>query len=151
MLGDLGADVVKVEPPGGDGFRSQRDLWALSARHKRSAVCDQQTEQGRAQVRRLIGASDVVVTNLPGGSAERRGLSWEQVSVHAPHVVLVNLTGFGAGPLEDRPGNGTVAEAFAGLSHLTGLPDGAPLSPSVPLGDAVAAGFGVGGVVAAAW
>jgi crotonobetainyl-CoA:carnitine CoA-transferase CaiB-like acyl-CoA transferase len=151
LLADLGADVVKVEPPGGDPFRGSASLWPLVARRKRSVVADIDDPAGADLVHALLAASQVVVENLPRHVAERRGLTFGQLRTAAPRTTLVTISGFGAGPYADRPSNGTVAEAFAGLTGLTGEADGPPLLASVPLGDAVVAGFAVGPVVAACW
>ncbi|MCU1343822.1 MAG: putative Formyl-CoA transferase [Acidimicrobiia bacterium] len=150
FLADQGAEVTKVEPPGGDPYRSWPALWALVGRRKRSLTLDLALPEGQALLRRLLPHFDVVVENLPRRVAEKRGLTYEQMAAINPALVVVTATGFGHdGPYAGRPANGTLSEAFAGLTYLTGDPDGPPMLPSVPLGDVVAASFGATGVLAA--
>lgn len=151
MLGDLGADVVTVEPENGDPLRRvgpQRDgdavAWTVAARNKRSVVVDV------AAARDLAAVADVVVVNQQQARLTRRG--WDHASVRAgnPKVVYVSVSAFGAtGPYADRPGNGSIAEAFGGLAHLTGDPGGPPVLASAAVGDTLAAISGVGRVLAA--
>ena len=152
LLGDLGADVVKVEPATGDPLRRvgalDRDgnsvAWRVAARNKRSVVADHATAAALAAV------ADVVIVNQPAAVLTRNG--WDAASVTAanPRVVYVSLTAFGAsGPYANRPGNGSIAEAFGGFAHLNGSPDGPPLLPSLALGDTLAAIAGVAPIVAA--
>lgn len=152
LLGDLGADVVKVEPATGDPLRRvgalDRDgnsvAWRVAARNKRSVVAD------HAIAAALAAVADVVIVNQPAAVLTRNG--WDPASVTAanPRVVYVSLTAFGAsGPYANRPGNGSIAEAFGGFAHLNGSPDGPPLLPSLALGDTLAAIAGVAPIVAA--
>lgn len=153
VLADHGADVVKIEPPGGDSYRHvPTRLWSLVARGKQSLVVDLRTDEGCAQVRELVAAVDVVVVNMPARLLERRGLGWETLSAINPSLVMVVVSGFGLdGPYADRPGNGTLAEASAGLTHVTGDPDGPPVLPSTALGDAITGYIGAFGVLAACY
>ena len=164
MLGDLGADVVKVEAPGGDPMRhmgQQRDgravAWELVARNKRSIVLDlDATHDDRAADRatfaRLVGAADVLVENLTPPARERWQCTYEQLAAEHPRLVVVSVSCYGlTGPYADRPGAGTLAEAFAGLTHMTGEPDGPPMLSSVAVGDTVTAFWGVIGALAACW
>jgi formyl-CoA transferase len=149
LLADHGADVVKVEPPGGDGYRAT-PLWPLVARGKRSVVLDLTDPAGRAALHGLVAAADVVVVNEPTGRLARRGLDPAGLLAVNPGLVVAHVSGYGSdGPYADRPGNGTISEAFAGLTHMTGAPDGPPVLPSVPLGDVVMAFAGAFGVLAA--
>jgi crotonobetainyl-CoA:carnitine CoA-transferase CaiB-like acyl-CoA transferase len=150
FLADHGADVTKVEPLGGDPYRHWPALWALVGRRKQSLTLDLTQPRGQETLRRLLPHVDVVVENLPRRVAEQRGLTYEDMAACNPRLVVVTATGLGHdGPYRGRPANGTLSEAFAGLTYLTGEPDGAPMLPSVPLGDVIAASFGAMGVLAA--
>jgi crotonobetainyl-CoA:carnitine CoA-transferase CaiB-like acyl-CoA transferase len=159
MLGDLGADVVKVEPPGGDPMRRMGVMregtsrtWAWVARHKRSVVLDLEADGDHATFEDLVRVADVLVENLPAAVRSRWGLGYEQLAVLNPSLVVVAVSCYGlTGPYADRPGAGTLAEAFGGLADLTGDPDGPPTLASVPLGDTLTAFSGVIGALAGAW
>ncbi|AZM93643.1 MULTISPECIES: CaiB/BaiF CoA transferase family protein [Streptomyces] len=146
LLGDYGAEVVKIEHPDGDPARrygAQADgvpvWWKVVARNKRSATLDLHTDEGRLLFRRLAADADLVVENFRPGTLERWGLDYATLSEHNPRLVLLRMTGFGqTGPYAHRPGFGTVGEAMSGLAHLTGNPDGPPTLPSFPLADAIA-------------
>ena len=157
MLGDLGADVVKVEPPTGDPMRrmGRAVLWDLVARHKRSIVLD--LEPGRSPADSgtfdaLYAEADVLVENLTSALRAGWGCTYEALAARNPRLVVVSVSCFGAtGPYADRPGAGTLAEAFAGLTHMTGEADGPPMLASVAIGDTVTAFSGVIGALAACW
>ncbi|WP_261558972.1 CoA transferase [Frankia tisae] len=149
LLADQGADVVKLEPPGGDAYRAT-GFWPLVARGKRSIILDPADADGRAALRGLVAVADVVVVNEPAARLAARGLDPETMLAVNPRLVVAHVSGYGAdGPAAGRPGNGTMGEAFAGLTHMTGDAGGAPMLPSVPLGDAVMAYAGAFGVAAA--
>jgi crotonobetainyl-CoA:carnitine CoA-transferase CaiB-like acyl-CoA transferase len=150
FLADQGAEVTKVEPPGGDPYRQWPALWALVGRRKQSLTLDLAQPEGQALLRRLLPHFDVVVENLPRRVAVERGLTYEEMAAVNPALVVITATGFGHdGPYAGRPANGSLSEAFAGLTYLTGEADGRPVLPSVPLGDVIAAAFGAMGVLAA--
>jgi len=159
MLADLGADAVKIEPPGGDPMRrlgparAGRSLgWALVSRGKRAITLDLDRPEGRELFRRLVERADVLVENLPAPLLERWGCGHAELAQRNPRLVVVSVTCYGrSGPYAERPGAGSVAEAFAGLTHLTGEADGPPLLTSVPIGDTLAAVAGVVGALAACW
>jgi formyl-CoA transferase len=153
VLADHGADVIKVEPPGGDPYRVEhRPLWVILARNKRSVTIDLGSEAGCDLLRGLAAHVDVLVLNMLPHQLERRGLTWDRVSAINPDLLLVCVTSFGLdGPNAGLPGSGTLGEAFAGLTHLTGHPDGKPMLASVPLGDAVTSWVGAFGVLAACY
>ncbi|HEY6318075.1 MAG TPA: CoA transferase [Acidimicrobiia bacterium] len=159
MLGDLGADVVKVEPPGGDPMRRMgvmRDgtsrTWAWVARRKRSVVLDLEADADRATFEDLVRVADVLVENLPPAVRSRWGLGYERLAALNASLVVVAVSCYGlTGPYADRPGAGTLAEAFGGLADLTGDADGPPMLASVPLGDTLTAFSGVIGALAGAW
>jgi formyl-CoA transferase len=130
LLADHGAEVLKVEPPAGDVYRGWPAMWALVGRGKRSLALDLAAPEGRELLVRLVPRFDVVVENLPRRLAEQWQLTPAALRTVKPSLVVVSATGFGhTGPYGDRPANGTVGEAFGGLTHLTGDADGAPSLP----------------------
>ena len=153
LLADHGADVIKVEPPGGDPYRvERRPLWPILARNKRSITLDLRSDAGCDLLRKLASRADVLVVNLLPHQLERRRLTWADLSAINPDLVLVCVTSYGlSGPSAELPGSGTLGEAFAGLTHLTGDPNGKPMLSSVPLGDAVTGWVGAFGVLAACY
>ncbi|MEX1146722.1 MAG: CoA transferase [Acidimicrobiia bacterium] len=159
MLGDLGADVVKVEPPGGDPMRQMgvvRDgvsrNWTWVGRNKRSIVLDLLATADHATFRRLVGATDVLIENLDAKTREGWQCGYDALSAVNPRLVVVSVSCYGlTGPYADRAGAGTLAEAFGGLAHMTGNADGPPTLASVALGDTLTAFGGVIGALAACW
>lgn len=168
LLGDLGADVVKVEPPGGDPMRAMghtRDgraiAWELVARNKRSIVLDLDARRDarrddgtadRDTFAQLVGAADVLVENLTPAVRERWGCTYGVLAAANPGLVVVSISCYGlTGPYAERPGAGTLAEAFSGLTHMTGEAEGPPMLSSVAVGDTVTAFWGVIGALAACW
>lgn len=158
LLGDLGADVVKVEAPGaGDPMRrwgvclDGRSLWWPSiARNKRSVAIDLRDERGRAVVVRLAQECDIVLENFRPGLLADWGMGYADLAAANPGVVLVHVSGFGqTGPRAHEPGFGSIGEAMGGLRHTTGDPDRPPARAGVSLGDALAALFAVIGTLAA--
>jgi crotonobetainyl-CoA:carnitine CoA-transferase CaiB-like acyl-CoA transferase len=147
MLGDYGADVIKVEHPAGDNLRKlgwEKDgvslWWALIGRNKRSVTLKLSDPQGAEAMRRLLATADVFVENFRTGTLERWGLGWEMLHELNPKLVMVRTTGFGQdGPYARRPGFGTLAESMSGYAHINGFPDGPPTLPPFALGDGVAA------------
>jgi len=159
MLGDYGAEVLKLEPPGGDPLRRmgvQRDgksvVWELLGRNKRSLELDLETDEGQAEFREHVQWADVLVENFSPELRARRHCTYEELSAINEGLVHVAVSCFGlTGPYADRPGNGTIAEAFAGLTHMIGEPDGPPILPSVAIGDTLTAFWGVIGALVACW
>jgi crotonobetainyl-CoA:carnitine CoA-transferase CaiB-like acyl-CoA transferase len=157
LLGDHGADVVKVEHPRGDPLRTlgaQREgvglWWTIVGRNKRSVTLDLSHARGQELLTALVRDADVLVEGFRPGTLERWGLAPEALREANPGLVVVRVTGFGqTGPLRDLPGFGTLAEAFSGFAHLTGEPDGPPVLPGFALGDGVAALAGAVAVLAA--
>jgi formyl-CoA transferase len=157
MMGDLGADVVKVEPIAGDPLRvtgamrgDRTFVWAVANRNKRAVAVDFENEDGLALVHRLTAAADVVLLNQPQRVLDRWGCSYDDIAARNERTIVVSVTGFGLdGPWSDRPGNGTVLEAFGGLTHMTGEAHGPPLLSSVPIGDYMGAFAGLQGALAA--
>ena len=147
-MGEFGAEVIKVEQPdGGDPLRqwgAQRDgvglMWKSVARNKKCVTLNLRTRSGRALLRSLAGQADVVVLNLRPSTLHRWGLDYESLAAANRGLVMVHVTGYGAGgPKSDWPGFGTLGEAMSGFAHLTGTPDGPPTLPSFMLADGVAA------------
>jgi len=161
ILGDFGAEVVKVEPPSGDPLRSmgastsrrrREAMWAVVNRNKRSVTLAVDTPDGQRVLRDLLARVDVVVENLPEATRRRWGCTFEELTAVNPELVVVSVSCYGrSGPYADRPGAGTLAEAFAGLTHLTGEADGPPMLTSVPIGDTLAGWFGAFGAVLACY
>jgi crotonobetainyl-CoA:carnitine CoA-transferase CaiB-like acyl-CoA transferase len=144
LLGDYGADVVKIEHPRKpDPARGHGPggLWFKSlARNKRLATLDLSHPDGRDVFLRLAERADVVIENFRPGTLERWGLGWAELSQRNPRLVLARVSGFGqTGPYAHRPGFGTLAEAMSGFAAMNGEPDGPPLLPPLALADGVAA------------
>lgn len=158
LLGDYGAEVIKVEPPDtGDPMRQwgivregESLWWPGIARNKKSVAIDLRQERGRELVRRLADHCDVIIENFRPGTLSRWGLDFPTLSSRNPKLVLTHISGFGqTGPYADRAGFGSVGEAMGGIRHTTGSPDGPPVRSGISLGDALAALFGVMGTLAA--
>ena len=134
LLGDFGADVIKIEPPEGDPVRQMGQfvdavsLYAASIlRNKRSVVLDLKSPQGHAAALALIDTADILVENNRPGVMERLGLGYEVLSQRNPGLVMVRISGFGqTGPYAERPGYGAICEAVGGVRHMTGDPDRPP-------------------------
>ncbi|MFI7008006.1 CaiB/BaiF CoA transferase family protein [Streptomyces sp. NPDC050145] len=148
MLGDFGAEVVKVEhprrPDPSRGHGPSKDgvglWWKLLGRNKRNITLDLSTPGGRDVLLRLAADADVVIENFRPGTLERWGLGWDALSAANPRLVLARVTGFGQfGPSARRPGFGTLAEAMSGFAAITGEPDGPPTLPPFGLADSIAA------------
>jgi crotonobetainyl-CoA:carnitine CoA-transferase CaiB-like acyl-CoA transferase len=158
ILGDFGADVIKVEHPRkGDSLRghgAQKDghglWWKMVARNKRCVGLDLSHPEGAEVFLELAGAADVVIENFRPGTLERWGLGWEVLSARNPGLVLCRVTGFGQdGPYSQRPAFGTLIEAMSGFAHMTGMPDGPPTLPPFGLADSIAGISGVAAVMMA--
>ncbi|MFM9367316.1 CaiB/BaiF CoA transferase family protein [Streptomyces sp. Da 82-17] len=147
MLGDFGAEVIKVEhprrPDPSRGHGPAKDgvglWWKLLGRNKRTVTLDLSTDGGRATLLRLAADADVVIENFRPGTLERWGLGWDELSAANERLVLARVTGFGQfGPYSHRPGFGTLAEAMSGFAAITGEPDGPPTLPPFGLADSIA-------------
>ena len=147
MLGDFGADVIKIEHPRGDPVRYHGaskngvGLWGkVVGRNKRGITLYLGTPEGQEVFRRLVAQADVVIENFRPGTLERWGLGYDELSSVNPGVILTRVTGFGQfGPYAKRPGFGTLAEAMSGFAAITGQPDGPPTLPPFGLADGIAA------------
>ncbi|WP_435741895.1 CaiB/BaiF CoA transferase family protein [Nocardioides sp. SYSU DS0663] len=160
ILGDYGADVIKVEHPSrGDSMRghghSKDDVplwWKEIARNKRTVALDLKAPEGAEVFRRLAATADVVIENFRPGTLERWGLGPDVLHELNPGLVLVRLTGFGqTGPYASRPGFGTLAEAMSGFAELTGAADGPPTLPAFGLADSICGIGASSAVMMALW
>jgi formyl-CoA transferase len=158
LLGDYGADVIKVEAPGdGDPMRrwgvtreGESLWWPTIGRNKRSIVLDLRQASARQVAGSLAAQCDVVLENFRPGQLARWGLSYDELAARNPKVVLVHVSGFGqTGPLAAQAGFGSVGEAMGGIRHTTGSPDRPPSRAGISLGDALASVFAVIGTLAA--
>jgi formyl-CoA transferase len=157
-LGDFGAEVIKIEPPGeGDALRKWRRMrngtslwWHVQARNKKSVTCDLRQPEGQEIVRRLARRSHIMIENFRPGALEKWSLGWDVLSRANPGLVLVRISGYGqSGPYRSRPGFAAIAEAMAGFRHITGFPDRPPARPNLSIGDTIAALHGVIGALLA--
>ena len=157
-LGDFGAGVIKVEPPGeGDPLRKWRRMrngtslwWHVQSRNKQSVTCDLRKPEGQEIVRRLARRAHIVVENFRPGALEKWNLGWEVLSRDNPKLVLVRISGYGqTGPYRERPGFGAIGEAMGGLRHVTGFPGQPPVRPNLSIGDTLASLHGVIGALMA--
>ncbi len=159
LLGDFGADVVKIEaPPAGDPMRDWGRLrhndhslwWAILARNKRSVTLNLRTERGQALAAELCAGADVVVENFRPGTMEKWGLGPEQVHAANPGCVYARVSGYGqTGRLRDRPGFASAGEAIGGLRFINGYPGEAPPRSGISLGDTLAAQSAFQGILLA--
>src|SRR5499427_1594647 len=157
-LGEFGADVIKIEPPGsGDPLRNWRLLkngtsvwWQVQSRNKRSIALDLRSPEGQDVARKLIAEADVLIENFRPGMLEEWGLGYERLAKENPGLVMLRISGYGqSGPYRDQPGFGVIGEAMGGLRYLTGEPGRAPVRCGVSIGDTLAALHGVIGVLTA--
>jgi formyl-CoA transferase len=157
-LGDFGADVIKIEPPGaGDPLRNWRLLqdgtsvwWQVQSRNKRSIALDLRNVEGQDIARQLIAQADVLIENFRPGTLEGWGMDYETLSKTNPGLVMLRVSGYGqTGPYRDLPGFGAIGEAMGGLRHLTGEPDRIPVRCGISIGDTLAALHGTIGVLMA--
>ncbi|MFG2924962.1 CaiB/BaiF CoA transferase family protein [Streptomyces sp. NPDC048305] len=159
LLGDFGAEVIKVEDPGsGDPMRQWGShlpqglslSWPIIARNKRSITCNLRRPEGQELLRRLLASADVLVENFRPGTLERWGLGPAELAELNPRLVVTRITGYGQdGPYAKRAGFGSVGEAMGGLRYLTGEPDRAPSRTGISLGDSLAGTFAALGTVMA--
>lgn len=157
LLGDLGADIIKIEPPAGDDYRSvgpfadgESGLFAAMNRNKQSIVIDLKTDAGRELAQSLSVGADVVVENFRPGVAEKLGIGYAQLSERNPSLVYASVSGFGqTGPESYRPAYDIILQAMCGLMDATGSPDGTPTLVGESVSDVVSGLFASWGVLAA--
>jgi crotonobetainyl-CoA:carnitine CoA-transferase CaiB-like acyl-CoA transferase len=159
LLGDLGADVIKLEPPNGDESRrigprrgTDSGVFVGLNRNKRSVVADLRTEPGRRVLDALIGWADVLVENLRPAAKGRLGLDWDTLHARNERLIAVSVSTFGAsGPYAGRPGIDPVAQALTGMMSVTGPRSGEPLKAGAPVAVATASTLVAVGALAALW
>lgn len=147
ILGDFGAEVLKVEHPRGDPSRSHgysKDgiglWWKMLGRNKKCVTLNLSKPEGQEIFKSLARDADVVVESFRPGTFERWNLGYEELKRENPGLILTRVTGFGQfGPYKNRPGFGTLAESMSGFAHVTGQPDGPPTLPPFGLADGIAA------------
>ena len=155
LLGDMGAEVIKVEAPGvGDPMRSWgRGLpvwWPVIGRNKKSVTLNLRDERGQDILRQLVERADVVVENFRPGTLEKWGLGYDQLAAVNPRLVMARVSGFGqSGPYSPRAGYGSIGEAMGGIRYLAGDPDRPPSRVGLSIGDSLAATFACVGTLAA--
>jgi formyl-CoA transferase len=159
LLGDFGAEVIKIEDPGsGDPMRQwgrekSHGLslwWPVVARNKKSITANLRAPEGQQIVRELVAKADVLLENFRPGTLERWGLSPEELWKINPKLVVTRVTGFGqTGPYAERAGFGSIGEAMGGIRYVTGAPDSPPTRSGVSLGDSLAATFAALGTLVA--
>ncbi|OKO84564.1 CoA transferase [Bradyrhizobium sp. AS23.2] len=148
VLADLGADVVKVEPPEGDSLRAWKSngisvQWKVYARNKRSIVIDLKKDEDRGIFRRLVASSQILVENFRPGVLDRLGFGLSELHKVQPKLVVLRISGWGmTGPYRDKPGFGTLVEAASGFAFKNGFPDREPLLPNLGLADSIAGLYG---------
>ncbi|MFJ3819711.1 CaiB/BaiF CoA transferase family protein [Streptomyces nodosus] len=147
LLGDFGAEVIKVEHPAkpdpsrghGPAKNGVGLWWKLLGRNKRTMTLDLSKPGGRGTLLRLAAGADVIVENFRPGTLEKWGLGWDELSAANPRLVLARVTAFGQfGPYAHRPGFGTLAEAMSGFAAITGEPEAPPTLPPFGLADSIA-------------
>jgi crotonobetainyl-CoA:carnitine CoA-transferase CaiB-like acyl-CoA transferase len=158
LLGDYGAEIIKIEPPEGEAFRTSGTVRVAGEhvgflalnRAKKSVVLDLKTPEGKQAVLDIIAKSHVVVENFRPGTMERLGLGYEQLLEVHPYLVYCALSAFGPdGPYRDKQGLDVVLQAMSGLMSITGEPQGGPLPSGAPVADISSGVFGALGVVLA--
>jgi formyl-CoA transferase len=156
LLGDMGADVIKVEPPGkGDPMRDwgrgeHKLWWEVVARNKRSVSINLRVPEGQALVRRLAAGADILIENFKPGTMEKWGLGPEVLQADNPRLIMVRVSGYGqTGPYSTRAGFGGIGEAMGGWRHIVGDADRPASRMGVSIGDSLAATYGCMGALAA--
>lgn len=159
ILGDFGAEVIKLEDPGtGDPMRQWgRSLpkglspwWPVIGRNKKSVTVDLRKPEGQALARDLIARADVVIENFRPGAMEKWGMDYASLSAAHPGLIMARVSGFGqTGPYAKRPGYGLIGEAMGGLRYVTGEPDRPPARAGISIGDSLTAMHAVMGITMA--
>ena len=155
QLADLGADVIKIEPPQGDPLRDWLDdgkplFWKVYARNKRSIVLNLRNAAGKEALLHIAERADVLIENFRPGTLEQMALGPDVLQARNPDLVVVRISGFGqTGPYAQLPGFGTLVEAMSGLAARTGFPDREPVLPPLALADMIAGLYGANAVATA--
>ncbi|MBA3980595.1 MAG: carnitine dehydratase [Alcanivorax sp.] len=147
LLGYFGAEVIKIEPPGGDPIRGWRQLddtgtswwWRSLGRNKKCVTLDLKQPQGVALARQLMQGADVVIENFRPGTLENWGLGPDDFRETAPQLIYARISGYGqTGPWAHKPGYASVCEGVGGFRHVNGFPGGRPVRPNLSMGDTLA-------------
>ena len=156
LLGDMGAEVIKVEPPGaGDPMRvwgqgAEKVQWEVVARNKKSVSANLRIPEGQALVRKLIGKADILIENFKPGTMEKWGFAPDALLAEYPGLIIARMSGYGqTGPYSDRAGFGGIGEAMGGWRYIVGEPDRLPSRMGISIGDTLTATYGCMGVLAA--
>ncbi len=156
LLGDMGADVIKVEPPGsGDPMRiwgqgEEKVQWEVIARNKRSVSANLRVLEGQQLVRKLIAKADILIENFKPGTMEKWGLGPDTLLAENPGLIIARMSGYGqTGPYSNRAGFGGIGEAMGGWRYIVGEPDRPPSRMGISIGDTLTATYGCMGVLAA--
>ncbi len=157
MLGYFGAEVIKVEPPGGDPIRNWREVkggtslwWHSLGRNKKCISLDLKTEKGRDLVRQLLTSADIVVENFRPGVLEDWGLDPESLRADNPNLIYARISGYGqTGPYAKKPGFASACEAISGFRFVNGYPGEAPVRPNLSIGDTISGLHAVIGILMA--
>jgi len=155
LMGDMGAEVIKVEAPKvGDPMRDWgrgiKVWWPLIARNKKSVTLNLREAEGQSMLKSLVAQSDILIENFRPGTMEKWGLGFDALTEHNPGLIMVRVSGFGqTGPYSKRAGYGSVGEAMGGLRYVTGDPDRIPARAGISIGDSLAATFACVGALSA--
>ena len=155
LMGDMGAEVIKVEAPKvGDPMRDWgrgiKVWWPLIARNKKSVTLNLRETEGQSMLKSLVAQSDILIENFRPGTMEKWGLGFNALTEHNPGLIMVRVSGFGqTGPYAKRAGYGSVGEAMGGLRYVTGDPDRIPARAGISIGDSLAATFACVGALSA--
>lgn len=159
LLGDFGAEVIKIEPPGqGDPMRvwgrqqeGEASLWwPVVARNKKAITLDLRQAEGQAVLKELVGHADFLLENFRPGTLEKWGLGWSELCAVNPRLIMIRVSGFGqTGPRAQDPGFGAIGEAMGGLRYVVGDPATPPSRMGISIGDSLAATFACVGALSA--
>lgn len=156
LLGDMGAEIIKVEPPGpGDPMRlwgegPEKVNWEVIARNKKSVSANLRIPEGQELVRKLVVHADVLIENFKPGTLEKWGLGPDDLHAINPRLIVARMSGYGqTGPYSDRAGYGGIGEAMGGWRYIVGEPDRPPSRMGISIGDSLTATYGCMGVLAA--
>ena len=159
LLGDMGAEIIKVEAPGQPDpirewgkarYEGRSVWWPVQSRNKKCVTLNLRTEKGQELLLELVKRSDVLTENFRPGTLERWNLGWDRLSEANPKLVLARISGYGqTGPYAERAGFASVAEAMGGIRYINGFPDQPPPRMHISLGDSLAGMFAAQGILAA--
>jgi formyl-CoA transferase len=159
LLGDMGAEIIKVEPPGqGDPLRvwgresaGDKSLWwPVVGRNKKAITLDLRVAEGQALLKQLVAKADFLLENFRPGTMEKWGLGWKELSAINPGLIMIRVSGYGqSGPYSSRAGFGSIGEAMGGLRYVVGDPSTPPCRVGISLGDSLAATYACLGALAA--